>query len=58
VVMVLHDLHLAARSADHLVAVAAGRVHVAGDPETVLTAETVREVFGLDSRVVPDPVCG
>ncbi|WP_375389924.1 ABC transporter ATP-binding protein [uncultured Amnibacterium sp.] len=58
VVMVLHDLHLAARYADHLVAVAAGRVRVAGDPEAVLTADTVREVFGLESRVVPDPVSG
>lgn len=58
VVMVLHDLNLAARYADHLVAVADGAVHAAGDPGTVLTAETVREVFGLESRVVPDPVSG
>jgi iron complex transport system ATP-binding protein len=58
VVMVLHDLNLAARYADHLVAVADGAVHAAGDPQEVLTAETVREVFGLDSRVVPDPVSG
>jgi iron complex transport system ATP-binding protein len=40
------------------VAVAGGRVHAAGAPEQVLTAETVREVFGLESRVVPDPVSG
>ena len=58
VVMVLHDLNLAARYADHLVAVADGAVHAAGDPRDVLTAETVREVFGLESRVVPDPVSG
>ncbi|GAA2751120.1 ABC transporter ATP-binding protein [Amnibacterium kyonggiense] len=58
VVMVLHDLNLAARYADHLVAVSAGRVHGAGEPSTVLTADAVREVFGLDCRVVPDPVSG
>jgi iron complex transport system ATP-binding protein len=58
VVMVLHDLHLAARYADHLVAVAAGRVHAAGPPEAVLTEDLVRAVFGLESRVVPDPVSG
>jgi iron complex transport system ATP-binding protein len=58
VVMVLHDLNLAARYADHLVAMAAGRVHASGTPDEVLTADTVRAVFGLESRVVPDPVSG
>ncbi|MDQ1122385.1 ABC transporter ATP-binding protein [Microbacterium trichothecenolyticum] len=58
VAMVLHDLNLAARYADHLVAMAGGRIIAAGDPGEVLTEETVREVFGLDSRVVPDPLTG
>ncbi|MDP5182598.1 ABC transporter ATP-binding protein [Blastococcus sp. BMG 814] len=58
VVMVLHDLNLAARYADHLVALAAGRLHAAGDPAEVLTEECVRTVFGLDSRVVVDPTSG
>ncbi|GAB3260812.1 ABC transporter ATP-binding protein [Alteromonas gracilis] len=56
VVMVLHDLNLAARYADHLIAVREGRLHAAGDPHEVLTAETVREVFGMESQVVVDPV--
>ncbi|KTS09612.1 iron dicitrate ABC transporter ATP-binding protein [Microbacterium testaceum] len=58
VAMVLHDLNLAARYADHLVAMAQGRVVAAGDPAEVLTETIVREVFGLDSRVVPDPLTG
>ncbi|WP_295838959.1 ABC transporter ATP-binding protein [uncultured Microbacterium sp.] len=58
VAMVLHDLNLAARYADHLVAMAQGEVIAAGDPSDVLTEETVRRVFGLDSRVVPDPLTG
>ncbi|MDQ1084381.1 MULTISPECIES: ABC transporter ATP-binding protein [Microbacterium] len=58
VAMVLHDLNLAARYADHLVAMAQGEVIAAGDPAEVLTEETVRSVFGLDSRVVPDPLTG
>jgi iron complex transport system ATP-binding protein len=58
IVMVLHDLNLAARYADHLVAVAGGRVHAAGAPSDVLTAETVRAVFGLESQVITDPVSG
>lgn len=58
VVMVLHDLNLAARYADHLVALADGRVHITGTPEDVLTEETVRHVFGLESRVIEDPTSG
>ncbi|WP_180900745.1 ABC transporter ATP-binding protein [Martelella soudanensis] len=56
IVMVLHDLNLAARYADHLVAMKAGRLHVAGTPEAVLTEDHIREVFGLESRIVTDPV--
>ncbi len=58
VVMVLHDLNLAARYADHLIAVEQGRVHAAGEPAAVLTEQVVQQVFGLRSRVVVDPVSG
>ena len=58
VVMVLHDLNMAARYADHLVALASGRVHAAGGPAEVLTEETVRGVFGLECRVIEDPTSG
>ncbi|MEP7764296.1 ABC transporter ATP-binding protein [Sanguibacter sp. 25GB23B1] len=58
IVMVLHDLNLAARYADHLIALADGRLHSAGDPADVLTEETVRAVFGLDSQVIVDPTSG
>ena len=58
IVMVLHDLNLAARYADHLVALRGGEVHSAGDPAVVLTEEMVREVLGLESTVITDPVSG
>jgi iron complex transport system ATP-binding protein len=58
IVMVLHDLNLAARYADHLVAVKAGRISAAGAPEAVLDARLVREVFAMDSQVITDPVSG
>jgi iron complex transport system ATP-binding protein len=58
IVMVLHDLNLAARYADHLVAMSAGRIHIAGAPELVLTEENVRQVFGLESRIITDPTSG
>ena len=58
IVMVLHDLNMAARYADHLIALAAGRLHAAGEPAEVLTEECVRAVFGLESRVILDPTSG
>jgi iron complex transport system ATP-binding protein len=56
IVAVLHDLNQAARYADHLVAMRDGAVVAAGPPREVVTVELVREVFGLDSVVVPCPV--
>ncbi|RDV46280.1 cobalamin/Fe(3+)-siderophore ABC transporter ATP-binding protein [Leifsonia sp. ku-ls] len=58
VVMVLHDLNLAARYAGHLVAMRSGAVVAAGEPSSVVTAELVREVFGVESVVAADPVTG
>ena len=58
IVMVLHDLNLAARYADHLIALADGRLHSSGTPAEVLTEDGVRAVFDLDSRVIEDPVSG
>ncbi|WP_406085034.1 ABC transporter ATP-binding protein [Micromonospora zamorensis] len=58
VVAVLHDLNQAARYADHLVAMRAGAVVAAGPPREILTADLVRDVFGLACVVVPCPVTG
>jgi iron complex transport system ATP-binding protein len=58
VVAVLHDLNQAARYADHLIAMRGGAVVAAGPPRTILTADLVRDVFGLDCLVVPCPASG
>jgi iron complex transport system ATP-binding protein len=58
VVMVLHDLNLAARYADRLVAMREGRIVAAGKPAEVITEELLEEVFGLAARVIQDPVAG
>ncbi len=58
IVMVLHDLNLAARYADVLLAMRDGALYASGPPDQVLTVDTVRAVFGLESRVVTDPISG
>ncbi|MGO1284509.1 MAG: SIP domain-containing protein [Brachybacterium sp.] len=56
--IVLHDLNLAARYADHLVAVRAGEIHSQGSPAEVITEQMAHEVFALDAHIAPDPVTG
>ncbi|MGO3326877.1 ABC transporter ATP-binding protein [Gordonia sp. (in: high G+C Gram-positive bacteria)] len=56
VLMVLHDLNLAVRYSDNLVAMKDGDVIEQGPPSKVITEELLFEVFGLRSRVVEDPV--
>jgi iron complex transport system ATP-binding protein len=58
IVMVLHDLNQACRYADHLIAVKQGEVYAQGNPTKVMTEAMVRDVFGLESRIVSDPVAG
>ena len=58
VVMVLHDLNLAARYSDNLVLMREGAIVAQGAPADVISEHTLREVFGLHARVVDDPVTG
>ena len=53
VAIVLHDLNLAARYADHIIAMKDGQIVAEGTSRTVVTEELVRDVFGLESRVLP-----
>jgi len=58
VVMVLHDLNLAARYADQLVILKRGSIRAEGPPAETLTAEIVDDAFGLAATIIPDPVTG
>jgi iron complex transport system ATP-binding protein len=58
IVMVLHDLNLACRYADHIVAVQDRNVYVQGSPEDIITSEMVQNVFGLRCQVEEDPLFG
>ena len=58
VVVVLHDLNLAARYAQRLVAMKDGALVASGTPQEVLTEALLAEVFELEARVLTDPVAG
>lgn len=56
IVIVLHDLNLAARYADELIAMRDGAVVAKGPPAEVVTEDTVSTVFDMSCRIVRDPV--
>jgi iron complex transport system ATP-binding protein len=58
VVVVLHDLNLAARYAQRLVAMKDGALVASGTPEEVLTEQLLAAVFDLEARILTDPVAG
>jgi iron complex transport system ATP-binding protein len=58
IVVVLHDLNLACRYVQHVIAMAEGRIVVEGPPSEVVTPALVEKVFNLPCVVVPDPVAG
>ncbi|MCE0539519.1 ABC transporter ATP-binding protein [Kineosporia rhizophila] len=58
VVMVLHDLSLAARYSDRMVVLHRGSIVADGTPTDVLTPANLLTAFDLHARVVPDPATG
>lgn len=58
IVMVIHDLNLAAHYSDELIAMRGGALYSAGAPHDVVTEQMVSDVFGLRSLVIEDPVSG
>ncbi|MFJ9259699.1 ABC transporter ATP-binding protein [Streptomyces bacillaris] len=56
--VVLHDLDHAARVADTLVLLRAGRVHALGPPAEVLTARNISEVYDIEVEAGVDPRTG
>lgn len=55
VVMVLHDLNQAARFADYIIALKAGKIVKAGSCEEVINKAVLMEVFNIDAEIGIDP---
>jgi heme transport system ATP-binding protein len=55
VLVVLHDLNLAAAHADRIAVVAGGRLRACGSPAAVLTSELLTDVYQRDVEVLPHP---
>lgn len=58
IVVVLHDLNLACRYAQHLIAMKDGAIVAEGPPAEVITPTLVSDVFGLEAHIIDDPLTG
>jgi iron complex transport system ATP-binding protein len=56
IVMVLHDLNLAVRYSDNLIVMKSGAIVAQGHPSEVITSELLLDTFGLQAKVIDDPV--
>jgi iron complex transport system ATP-binding protein len=55
IVMVLHDLNLAARFADYMIALKDGEIVKTGNCEEVMKVEVLKKVFQIDAEIARDP---
>ena len=58
VLVVSHDLNLAARYADRLVLLRCGTIAADGTPDQVLRPDAIREVYRVDVEIARDPTTG
>lgn len=62
IAMVLHDLNLAARFSDYMIAIRDGKIISHGSPEEVMVPRVLKEAFFIDAQIVKEsrtgrPVC-
>lgn len=57
-VVVLHELNMAAAFADHLIMMKEGRLQAQGKPDDIFTRENLKAVFNLDAQILRDPYSG
>jgi iron complex transport system ATP-binding protein len=58
VLMIIHDLNLAAEYCDHLILIDKGRINTQGKPEEVLTYKNIEEVYGTVVVTKTNPLSG
>jgi iron complex transport system ATP-binding protein len=56
IVMVLHDINLATRYADHIIAIKDGKVYAEGAPKEIITEKLIKDVFDINSAIIECPV--
>ena len=58
VVVVLHDINMAARFCDEIIALKSGSLIARGSPSDIMTSEKLAEIYGISMGVLPHPDTG
>ena len=55
VVVVLHEINMAARYCDYLVALRGGEMIAQGTPSELMRSETLEHIYGIPMGILPHP---
>lgn len=58
VVIVIHDINLAAQYCDELVALKQGRLLLSGRPSEIMTADVLKDIYSVEMNIIPHPASG
>jgi iron-chelate-transporting ATPase len=58
VLLVLHDLNMAARFCDEIIALHTGRLIARGEAQAIMTPEALKEIYGIDMAIMQHPRTG
>ena len=58
IVVVIHELNLAIRYADHLIVMKDGQIKAVGSPHEIVTEALIEETYTLPCRIIDDPETG
>lgn len=58
IIVVLHDVNMAARFCDEIVALHSGRLVARGTPEQIVQPDILRAIYGVEVGVMPHPRSG
>lgn len=56
IVIVLHDINLACRYADNIIALKDGKVYGEGSPKEIITEKLIKDVFSINSMIMECPL--
>lgn len=55
IIMVLHDINLASRYSDHLIAMENGHIFKEGSANDIISSELMARLFNIDAQIIEDP---
>ena len=58
VIIVIHDINLAAQYCDELVALKGGRLLKTGRPSEIMTAQVLKDIYSVDMNIIAHPESG